>query len=292
MAAPPIGRGIAKELDTANRDTLRALLERRGLRPVRGRGQHFLISPKVLDTVVDAAELSRADRVVEIGPGLGPLTLRLARAVREVIAYEVDPRLASALREEVLAAHPNVRVVEADVLDVDLLASGPTRVVANLPYQITSPVLERLLGDERRPPLSVVMVQQEVAERLSGATRSFLTVFAQCYAEVELVRRVSPRAFVPPPRVASAIVRLRARVRPAFAPYPARAVLALVSDAYRHRRKTLASALGFEARLTRESALAALVDAGIATAVRPEALELEQWRDLYGALVARGLRKS
>lgn len=246
----------------------------------------------MLDTVVEAAELSRADRVVEIGPGLGPLTLRLARVAREVVAYEVDPRLAAALREEVLTEHPNVRLVEADALGVDLLGSAPTRVVANLPYQITSPVLERLLEDRRRPPLSVVMVQREVAERLTGATRSFLTVFVRCYAEVELVRRVSPRAFLPPPRVASAIVRLRARPRPAFAPYPAREVLALVSDAYRHRRKTLASALGFEAALTREAALAALADAGLRPAVRPEELELEEWRDLYAALAARGLRPS
>lgn len=279
-------------LDAADRATLRALLARHALRPARRRGQHFLVSPVVLAAVVDAAELSPRDRVVEIGPGLGPLTARLAARAGEVVAYEVDPRLVRALREDVLRGVGNVRVVEADALAVDLLATAPTRVVANLPYQITSPVLQRVLTDPRRPPLAVFMVQREVAERLTAETPSFLTVLARSFAAVDLVRGVSPGAFVPPPKVASAVVRLRSHATPLFAPYPQRAFLDLVSDAYRHRRKTLLAGLGFEAGLSRPVAAAALAEAGVDSGARPEELEVEEWRALYAALAARGLRPS
>lgn len=280
-------------MDPADRNTLRAILERRGLRASRSRGQHFLLSPTVLEDIVAAAELSGRDRVVEIGAGLGPLTVRLAARAAEVVAYEIDRGLAAALREEVLRGFDNVTVVEADVLDVDLLATAPTRVVGNLPYQITSPVLERVLGDARRPPLAVLMVQQEVAERLRGSPRaSFLSVFAASFADVELVRRVSPRAFAPPPRVASAVVRLRCHREAAFAPYPQHPFLALVSDVFRHRRKTMLAALGFEAALSRERAAGALAEAGIPASARPERLAFEQWRALYAALARRRLRPS
>ncbi len=277
-------------IDPADRATLRALLARRGLRAARSRGQHFLVSPTVLDAVAGAAELSREDRVVEIGPGVGALTVRLAARAGAVVAYEVDPRLVELLRSEVLAASANVRVVAADVLDLDLLGTLPTRVVANLPYQITTPVLERVLADDRRPPLAVLMVQQEVAERMTGAVRSWLSVFVEVFAEVEIVRRVSPGAFDPPPRVASAIVRLRTRRRPLFAPHPGDAFLALVSAAYRHRRKTLVAGLGFEAGLTRTTAADALEAARLAPAARPETLAAADWVRLYAALVERGLR--
>lgn len=279
-------------LDPADRATLQALLQRHGLRPGRARGQHFLVSPAVLAAAVDAAELGGDDRVVEIGAGLGPLTVRLAARAREVVAYEIDPRVARVLRDEVLRDVANVAVVEADVLAVDLLASRPTRIVANLPYQITSPVLERVLADARRPPLVVVMVQREVAERLVGVSRSFLTVFAQAFAEVEIVRLVSPRAFVPPPRVTSAVVRLRAHAAPRFAPYPQDAFLALASDVFRHRRKTLLASLAFEADLARDVASSALADAGIRPQARAEELSVEEWRALYAALASRGLRPS
>lgn len=277
-------------IDPAHRPTLRALLGRHGLRASRSRGQHFLISPAVLDAVVDAAELSADDRIVEIGPGVGALTIRLVASGASVVAYEVDPRLVTLLRDDVLAGSDRARIVEGDALDADLLASRPTRVVANLPYQITTPVLERVLADERRPALSVLMVQQEVAQRMVGKSASWLSIFVAVFAAAEIVRRVSPGAFDPPPRVASAVVRLRARRRPTFAPHPERAFLALVSDAYRHRRKTLVSALGFEAGLDRATAAAVLLESGVPAAARPEKLTPDDWVRLYGALAARGLR--
>jgi 16S rRNA (adenine1518-N6/adenine1519-N6)-dimethyltransferase len=269
---------------------LRALLARHGLRASRDRGQHFLASPAVLDAIVIAAELTREDRVVEIGPGLGALTVRLAEAAGSVVAYEIDPRLVAILREEVVSAARNVEVVEADVLAVDMLGSRPTRVVANLPYQITTPVLERILSDDRRPRIAVLMVQQEVGERMAGATRSWLSVFVESFATLELVRRVSPGAFDPAPRVASAVVKLVSRERPLFAPHPREPFLALVSDAFRHRRKTIAAALGYEARLDRDSAADALRASWIAPSARPETLTAADWVRLYATLAARGVR--
>jgi 16S rRNA (adenine1518-N6/adenine1519-N6)-dimethyltransferase len=163
-------------------------------------------------------------------------------------------------------------------------------VVANLPYQITTPVLERVLADERRPALAVLMIQQEVAERVVGASASWLSIFVAAFARAEILRRVSPGAFSPPPRVASAVVRLRTRERPLFLPYPQAPFLRLVSDAFRHRRKMLLAALGFEARLERARASEVLAAAGVPASARAESLAVEDWVRLYAALAARGLR--
>src|SRR5207245_11304870 len=143
------------------------------------------------------------------GPGV--LTAALAARVRSVTAVEVDPRMV-ALLEETLADQRNVRVIRADALKVDLLGVAPrpiTRIVANLPYQITTPLLERFLADDRRPPLVVVLVQEEVARRMAAREtnerapreRGYLSVFVECFAEARVVRRVPAPAFRPPPRV-------------------------------------------------------------------------------------------
>jgi 16S rRNA (adenine1518-N6/adenine1519-N6)-dimethyltransferase len=197
-----------------------------------------------------------------------------------------------ALLEETLAAHKNVHIVQADALKVDLFAVAPTpitRIVANLPYQITTPLLERFLSDERRPPLVVVLVQNEVARRMAATPRAarergYLSVFTQSFAEPRIVRRVPARAFRPPPRVDSAVVALRTRARPAFAPLAQEEFLRLVSDAFRHRRKQLRSALGHEAGLDRERATAVLAAVGIAPERRPETLSLEEWVALARAI--------
>ena len=278
-------------MDVADPRALRDVLRRHGVRAATSLGQRFLVDRGVLGAIVDAAELSPDDDVLEIGPGPGVLTAALASRVRSVTAIEVDSRMVSLL-EETLAAHKNVRVVQADALKVDLLgiAARPiTRIVANLPYQITTPLLERFLADDRRPPLVVVLVQQEVARRMAATAkdareRGYLSVFTQAFAEPRIVRRVSARSFRPAPRVDSAVVALRTRPRPAFAPLMQEPFLRLVSDAFRHRRKQLRSALGHEAGLDRERATAALGDAGIAPERRPETLSLDEWIALARAV--------
>jgi 16S rRNA (adenine1518-N6/adenine1519-N6)-dimethyltransferase len=271
-------------MDVADPRALREVLRRHGVRAATSFGQRFLVDRGVLSAIVDAAELSPDDDVLEIGPGPGVLTAALAARVRSVTAVEVDARML-ALLEETLAAHTNVQVVQADALKVDLLGLAPrpiTRIVANLPYQITTPLLERFLADERRPRLVVVLVQREVARRMAAThrdarERGYLSVFTQSFAEPRIVRRVPARAFRPAPRVDSAVVALRTRARPAFAPLKQEPFLRLVSDAFRHRRKQLRSALAHEAGLDRERATAVLAAAGIAPERRPETLSLEEW---------------
>ena len=278
-------------MNVADPRALREVLRRHGVRATKSLGQRFLVDRVVLSAIVDAAALSPDDDVLEVGPGPGALTAALASRVRSVTAVEVDPRMV-ALLEETLAEHHNVRVVQADALKVDLLAIAArpiTRIVANLPYQITTPLLERFLADERRPPLVVVLVQQEVARRIAATARDarergYLSVFVQSFAEPRIVRRVPARAFRPAPRVDSAIVALRTRPRPAFAPLAEEPFLRLVSDAFRHRRKQLRSALGHEAGLDRERATATLAAAGIAPERRPETLTLEEWVALARAI--------
>ncbi|MBM4421163.1 MAG: ribosomal RNA small subunit methyltransferase A, partial [Chloroflexi bacterium] len=246
---------LAAPVDSAltDRGALAALLARHGVRAAKGRGQHFLVDRGALAAIVDAAELTADDHVLEVGPGPGVLTSALADRAGSVTAVEVDARMLPVLRET-LAGRDNVRIVEGDALAIDLFAAGPhppTRIVANLPYQITSPLLMRFLGDVRRPPLVVVLVQLEVARRIAaepgGGERGFLSVFAQSFAEARVVRRVPAASFRPAPRVDSAVVALRTRPAPAFAPLGQEAFLRFVSDAFRHRRKSLASALGYEA---------------------------------------------
>jgi 16S rRNA (adenine1518-N6/adenine1519-N6)-dimethyltransferase len=286
-------------VDLADPRDLRGVLRRHGVRAATSLGQRFLVDRGALRAIVDAAELGDADDVLEIGPGPGVLTAALADRARSVTAVEIDERMVAVLRDT-LGERDNVRIVRADALDVDLFAVGerpPTRIVANLPYQITTPLLERFLADRRRPPLVVVLVQEEVARRMVASEanerapreRGFLSVFVQSFAEGRIVRRVPPRAFRPPPRVSSAIVALRTRATPAFAPLEQKAFLRFVSDVFRHRRKQLRSALGHEAGVERERADRVLGALGIDPRRRPEQLSLSEWVALATELgVARG----
>lgn len=283
-------------MDLADPRELRATLRRHRVRPARSLGQRFLVDRSVLRAILDAAELSADDDVLEVGPGPGVLTAALGERARSVTAVEIDPRMVALLEGE-LAGRPNIRIIRADALTVDLYRLGPrrpTRVVANLPYQITTPLLERFLADPRRAELVVVLIQCEVARRVcatprEGRERGYLSVFVQSFADPRIVRRVPPSAFRPSPRVESAVVVLRTRARPAFTPLAQAPFLNLVSDAFRHRRKQLRSALGHEAGLERGRAEDALRRAGIAPERRPEELTLDEWISLARAVgIAEG----
>ncbi len=274
-------------MDIADPRALDGVLRRHGVRAAASLGQRFLVDRGVLGSIVEAAEIRPTDDVLEIGPGPGVLTAALADRALSVTAVEIDQRLVAVLRDT-LGERANVRIVRADALAVDLYAVGdrpPTRIVANLPYQITTPLLERFLADARRPPLVVVLVQEEVAKRMAASEtnerapreRGFLSVFVQSFAEARIVRRVPPRAFRPAPKVSSAVVALRTRARPAFAPLEQKAFLTFVSDVFRHRRKQLRSALGHEAGIEKARADRALAAAGIDPKRRPEELSLAEW---------------
>ena len=285
-------------MDLADPRALEGVLRRHGVRAATSLGQRFLVDRGALAAIVDAAELSDQDDVLEVGPGPGVLTAALADRARSVTAIEIDERMVAVLRDT-LADRPNAAVVRADALAIDLFSAGarpPTRIVANLPYQITTPLLERFIGDARRPPLVVVLVQEEVAKRMvAGAAnakapreRGYLSVFVQSFADARIVRRVPPRAFRPAPKVYSAVVALRTRAAPAFAPLAQEPFLRFVSDVFRHRRKQLRGALGHEAGVERDRAERALGEAKIAPTRRPEELTLAEWVALAGAVgVAR-----
>jgi len=278
-------------VDVADPRGLKRVLRRHGVRAATSLGQRFLVDRDVLRAIIDAAELSAEDDVLEVGPGPGVLTAQLAERARSVTAVEIDERMVAVLRDT-LGGHVNVRIVRADALEVDLFAVGerrPTRIVANVPYQITTPLLERFIGDDRRPPLVVVLVQEEVARRIvataaSGKERGFLSIFVQSFADATIVRRVPPSAFRPAPKVSSAVVALRTRAHPAFEPLERHAFLRFVSDVFRHRRKQLRGALGHEADVSPDRAVAALRDCGIEPRRRAEELTLDQWVALARAL--------
>src|SRR5258708_12839740 len=185
--------------DLSDPKSLRAVLERHAVRAAKGIGQHFLTDGGGLGGIVDAAELWSDDDVLEIGPGPGVLTAALADRARSVTAVEIDERMVAVLQDTV-GERENVRVVRADALAVDIFALGPrppTRIVANLPYQITSPLLAKFLEDPRRPPRIVVLVQEEVARRIvagpdEAKEREVLPVFAQSSAARTIRRRRPP----------------------------------------------------------------------------------------------------
>ena len=278
-------------MDIADPRDLQTVLRRHGVRAATSLGQRFLVDRSVLKDIVEAAELSAEDDVLEVGPGPGVLTAQLAERVRGVTAVEIDERMIRVLRDT-LSAHENVTIVRADALEVDLFALAerrPTRIVANVPYQITTPLLERFIGDDRRPPLIVVLVQEEVARRIvatasSGKERGYLSVFVQSFADARIVRRVPARAFRPAPKVGSAVVALRTHAHPAFEPLERHAFLRFVSDVFRHRRKQLRGALGHEAGVTPDRAEAALRASGIDPKRRAEELTLAEWVALARSL--------
>jgi 16S rRNA (adenine1518-N6/adenine1519-N6)-dimethyltransferase len=270
------------------------LLRRRNLHPRRRWGQNFLIDGNLLRKVADAAEIQPDQAVLEVGPGLGALTRALAERARQVLAIEIDPGLYAALTEETVADLPNVRVLRADALSLDLAQTvpevlGPGRhaIVANIPYSITSPLIVRFLEHRALFDRVVLMVQREVADRLTAPPNTSdygsLTLFTHLYADARRVAIVPRRAFLPAPEVDSAIVRLDLLTGPRYCSEDPERYLAVVHAAFRQRRKSLANSLtGPPLGWTREEARAALAAVGIDPIRRGESLTPEEFARLAG----------
>lgn len=277
-----------------DRRAVREQLERRGLRATRARGQNFLVDPRVADAIADAAPVSPADAVIEIGPGLGVLTRALAARARRVVAIEIDAGLVRTLREEgELPGH--VELVHADALDVDLAAlaaslGSPVRVVANLPYAVSTPLLRRLLDLRRALAGWLVLVQREVAKRLVARpdTRdygSLAALHALC-VRIERVRDLPASCFFPVPRVTSTLVRATPLAPGPLAADELGRVERVLRAAFGTRRKTLANALrhGLSPAPEPETLHAALEELGIPAAARAETLAPERLLALARAL--------
>ncbi len=278
----------------------RQLLRRYGLRARKGLAQHFLVDETALATILDAAELGPEDTVIEVGPGLGVLTEELAQRAGRVIAVELDDRLADALRER-LASLDNVSVVNGDILEVDLAellgaadaGSAPDyKVVANLPYYITSLVLRRFLETPPRPVTMVVMVQREVAETIAAApgAMSLLSVSVQFYGEPVVVAIVPAASFYPPPAVDSAILKITATASLRLAVADEPGFFGLVRAGFSASRKQLANSLANGLGRPRDEVLPLLEAAGIDPKRRAETLAVAEWVRLWETDTAGGDR--
>lgn len=269
-----------------------AILQKYEFRAQKKFGQNFLIDPHVLEKIVESSGVTKEDCVLEIGPGLGTMTQYLAEAAREVIAVEIDRNLIPIL-QETLAGYENVTLIREDILKVDIAAlvaerngGRPVKVVANLPYYITTPILMELL--ENRVPFQniTVMVQKEVAERMQAGpgTKDYgaLSLAVQYYTLPEIVANVPPNCFLPRPKVGSCVIRLTLHERPPVDTPDEKFLFALIRASFNQRRKTLVNGLGNAAGLPvkKEEAAAALEAMGLSATVRGEALTLEQFAQL------------
>lgn len=254
-------------------------------------GQNFLIDTRVLDRIIQAAGITREDCVLEIGPGLGTMTQYLAERAGEVVAVEIDRNLIPIL-EETLAPYDNVTVINQDILKMDIRGLAeerggrPLKVVANLPYYITTPIIMGLF--EKNVPLEsiTVMVQREVADRMQAGPGTgdygALSLAVQYYAKPEIVANVPPNCFIPRPGVGSAVVRLTRYHTPPVQAEDGEKLFSLIRAAFNQRRKTLANSLGNapELGISRERTRQALEKMGLPATVRGEALNLEQFAEL------------
>ena len=259
-------------------------------------GQNFLIDPHVLDKIIAAAEITKDDFVLEIGPGIGTLTQYLAEAAREVVAVEIDSSLIPIL-EDTLSSYDNVSVINEDVLKVDLKklaeernGGKPIKVVANLPYYITTPIIMGLF--ESHVPLKslTVMVQKEVALRMQAGpgTKDYgaLSLAVQYYADPYLAANVPPNCFMPRPNVGSAVIRLTRFEETPVKVTDEALLFRLIRASFNQRRKTLQNGLvnSPERHFSKEQVAAAIETLGVSPSVRGEALTLEQFAALCNAL--------
>jgi len=263
----------------------------------KGLGQHFLVDGRPLISMLNAADLSPEDEVLEIGPGLGVLTRELCRKARKVVAVEKDRQIIPIL-EDLTRDFENICILEADVLKLDLEElreshfSGSFKVVANLPYYITSPIIMKIVENRHLIPLAVVMVQKEVAQRLAAKPGSkdygILTIAVNMYADVKLVCNVGKGSFLPPPKVESAVVKILLRQEPRVQ-VDEEIFFKVVEAAFGERRKTLRNSLSRRLNIPgidSEVVTNALEVAGIDPMRRGETLSIEEYAKLVDALKA------
>ena len=264
-------------------------------------GQNFLVDANILEKIISAAEVTKEDCVLEIGPGIGTMTQYLCENSREVIAVEIDKKLIPILQNDTLSSYNNVTLINDDILKVDINAivqekndGKPIKVVANLPYYITTPIIMGLF--EKKVPLEsiTIMVQKEVAQRMQVGTGTkdygALSLAVQYYAKPEMMMTVPASCFIPRPNVDSAVIRLTRYVTPPVSVKDEKKMFDIIHAAFNQRRKTLINSLNNAAGLgiKKEEALAALETMELPATIRGEALSLSQFAQLTDLLCQRG----
>ena len=259
-------------------------------------GQNFLIDTHVLEKIMDSAEITQEDCVLEIGPGIGTMTQYLAERAGHVVVVEIDKNLIPIL-EETLSAYDNVTIINNDILKVDInklvdeLNDGkPIKVVANLPYYITTPIIMGLFESHVPIKSITIMVQKEVADRMQvgPGTKDYgaLSLAVQYYAKPQIVANVPPNCFIPRPNVGSAVIRLTRYEKPPVEVADEKRMFALIRASFNQRRKTLVNGLtnAPELGLSKEAVTEALEKLGLSPTVRGETLTLEQFAELSNIL--------
>ena len=275
----------------------RAIMERYGFNFKKGFGQNFLIDTNVLDNIADAAGITSEDTVLEIGPGFGSLTQTVAERAKKVISLEIDTKLIPILNET-LADYNNIEIINKDVLkcDIDELSrekndGKPFKVVANLPYYITTPIIMDMLEKHSAVTSMTVMVQKEVAERMSAkpSTKDYgaITVLCQYYTEPSIVANVPASLFVPPPKVDSAVLKLKVLDKPSVEVKDEGVFFRVVKAAFSQRRKTLLNCLSANFPIPKDEISTLLESIGIAPSRRGETLSLEEFANIADTLLQK-----
>ena len=259
-------------------------------------GQNFLIDTHVLEKIISAAEITKDDCVVEIGPGIGTMTQYLAEAAGHVVAVEIDKNLIPILADT-LSSYDNVEVINEDILKVDINrlvqeknGGRPIKVVANLPYYITTPIIMGLFESHVPMDSITIMVQKEVADRMQEGpgTKDYgaLSLAVQYYAKPEIVAKVPPNCFIPRPNVGSAVIRLTRYQEPPVKAENEKLMFALIRASFNQRRKTLVNGLGnaSNVNVSKDAVREALEQMGLPETIRGEALTLEQFAQLSNLL--------
>lgn len=278
------GPGALSRLDPTSGASVRRFLKAIEFRPSKRLGQSFLVDRRHLAAIVAASGIRPDENCIEIGPGLGALTAVLGLTARSVTAVEIDHRLVDILRQR-FRPNPAVAIMSADFLKLDLAGlleqiEGPVRVVANIPYSITSPLLEKLLKHKDRLTGIAILVQREVADRLrapvGSSDYSSFTLFCQYHAEVAVPHSVPRSAFVPEPRVDSSLIVLSLKP-PALQPHQEAVLFKVIRAAFQQRRKMLSNSLTDNLGVAKDQVLSALSEAEVDPAMRAEDLTLQEY---------------
>ncbi len=276
-----------------------AVLQKYQFRFQKKFGQNFLIRPRILEEIIEAAQITKNDCVLEIGPGIGTMTQYLCEAAKKVIAVEIDSSLIPILNDT-LSAYDNVKILNKDILKTDIAGlareengGNPVKVVANLPYYITTPIIMQLFESHAPVDSITVMVQKEVAERMQSGpgTKDYgaLSLAVQYYAMPKMVTTVSPDCFMPQPKVGSAVIRLTKHEKPPVHVKSEKLLFQIIRASFNQRRKTLANGLNnFGAfSIAKEELQECIKKLGVSESVRGETLSLEQFARLSNLIFDR-----